>query len=81
MLCVFFRCCVSGNPPNCFGVFYSSTLLRFFVQRVFCDELLRRSGVGAVSVFEWKILYFWPKNPAAKSSLFVSLAFLEFSFS
>ena len=51
------------------------------MQRVFCDELLRRSGVGAVSVFVWKILYFWPKNPAAKSSLFVSLAFLEFSFS
>ena len=44
----FFRHCVSGNPPNCFGVFYSSTLLRFFVRRVFGDELLRRSGVGGL---------------------------------
>ena len=51
MLCVFFRHCVSGNPTNCFGVFYSSTLLRFFVRRVFGDELLRRRwGGGAYLV-------------------------------
>ena len=76
--CAFFlRRCVSGNPPNCFGIFYSSTCLRFVVRRVFRDEFWRRSGVGGVSVFVWKILYFRLKNPAAKSSLFVSLAFLR----
>ena len=51
MLCVFLRRCVSGNPPNCFGIFYSSTCLRFVVRRVFRDELWRRSGVGGVVDF------------------------------
>ena len=76
--CAFFSGAVFREIPLIvLAFFYSSTLLRFFVQRVFCDELLRRSGVGAVSVFVWKILYFRPKNPAAKSSLFVSLAFFR----
>ena len=51
MLCVFFRSCVSGNPPNCFGVFFRSTRLRFFARRVFRDELWRRSGAGGVVDF------------------------------
>ena len=52
------------------------------MRRVFWDELLRRSGAGGGGAFfVWKILYFCSKNPAAESSLSVSLAFLEFSFS
>ena len=31
MLCVFFRRCVSGNPPNCFGVFFSVLLALGFL--------------------------------------------------
>ena len=51
MLCVFFRRCVSGNPPNYVGVFFRSTCLRFSLRRVFPEELSRRSGAGGVMVF------------------------------
>ena len=48
MLCVFFRRCVSGNPPNCFGVFFFTVLLFLgSLGGVFWDELLRRSVGGA----------------------------------
>ena len=81
MLCVFFRRCVSGNPPNCFGVFYSSTLLRFFVQRVFCDELLRRSGVGVDSVFLYgKSYIFVRKNPRQKVLFLLAWRFCSSPF-
>ena len=64
MLCVFFWHCVSGNPPNCFGVFFPVLLVLGFLREGFFGTS-SRAGVG----------------PAAKSSLFVSLVFLEFSFS
>ena len=71
MLCVFLRRCVSGNPPNCLGVFfYSSTLLRFFVRRVFGDELSRRSGAGGVVVFCMENAISLPEKPRGKKFSF-----------
>ena len=122
MLCVFFRHCVSGNPPPVF--FFRSTVLGFLCEGFFGTNFLRgkccaffsgavfreiplivlaffsvllvlgflcggffgtnsRAGLGRGEswIFVWKMLQFCSKNPAAKSSLFVSLAFLEFSLS
>ena len=47
------------------------------MRRVFRDELSRRSGAGESWIFVWKMLQLCPKNPAAKSSLFVSLVFFR----
>ena len=70
MLCVFFRHCVSGKPPNCFGVFFSSARLRFFAQRVFWDELWRRSGAGGVVVFCMENAIVWLEKPRGKKFSF-----------
>ena len=46
--CAFFYGTVFREIPLIIlDFFYSSTCLRFFAQRVFRDELLRRSGVGS----------------------------------
>ena len=79
-MCVFFfffGAVCRELPLIVLAFLYSSTLLRFFAQRVFWDELLRRSGAGVVLVFFKENAIVLPENPAAKSSLFVSLVFLE----
>ena len=77
----FFRRCVSGNPPNCFGVFSVLLVLGFLCGGFFGTSSRAGVGRGESWIFVWKMLKFCSENPAAKSSLFVSLAFLEFSLS
>ena len=50
MLCVFSGAVFQEIPPIILA-FFRFTRLRFFVRRVFRDELSRRSGVGGVVVF------------------------------
>ena len=51
MLCLFSGAVFREIPLVVSAFLYSSTLLRFFVRRVFWDERLRRSGAGVVMVF------------------------------
>ena len=61
-------------PLSVLAFFYSSTLLRLLCGGFSGSNSCAGGGRGESRFFVWKILYFCPKNPAAKSSLFVTLA-------
>ena len=47
----FLRLCVSGNPPNCFGVFYTVLLFLGFCSQGFLGRTVVQEWAGVVLDF------------------------------
>ena len=75
----FFAARFSGDLGYVFEKFAPKIVFRTLLGKIFgCELVLGRFYRVLSWISIWKSLQFCSKNPAAESSLFVSLAFLEF---
>ena len=72
MLPVFVADFFRGTVPPFLTFFQSSICLSFFGRRVFGEELWVRGSGMCLEIFPFKKPPFSPKNPAIKSSPFLS---------